>query len=138
MSTIAYEWSKATPPKPDVYMTRRNTSKVHSIRYWDGERWHDIGTARGRVATDRPFKWPKKARVSRPSWMRHYEGRIELRKITDQSVIQWGTPFKVYDEKELIACLVENKVLPADWKEQTQAVMRRRDQRLAAAKGGAA
>lgn len=129
MSRTDYTWSTAKPPKVDVYVTRINESKVQSIRYWDGERWFDIGV-RGGV----PFVWPKGAGVRCPDWARYpaHKDLLRLRSITDQAAIQWGTPFKVYDEKEVLAYLVKIAVLPADWRTAFQDAMR------AAAKGGAA
>lgn len=133
MSRTDYAWSAALPPKPNVYMTRRNASKVHSIRYWDGERWHDIGITRtlrrdaaGRItrAAAKPFKWPKGSGIRRPAWMRQYREQIGLRNISDQSPIQWGTPFEVYDEKEVLDYLVACGRLPCNWRQAYQGEMR--------------
>ncbi len=129
MSSIDYTWLATAPHKPDVYVTRRNTSKIHSTRYWDGKQWFDIstsGTASRGGST--PFKWPKKPRVSM-GWYRRYEDVLSLRKITDQAAIQWGTPFRVYDDKEVLAYLVKSGRLPADWRTAYQETMRAADYR---------
>jgi len=127
MSRIDYSWLATKPPKPDVYMTRINTSKVHTVRYWDGQRWFDISTS---GTTSRggstPFKWPKKPRVS-IGWRKKYP--LSLRKITNQTAIQWGTPYRVYDNKEVLAHLVKTGVLPASWRIAYQNEMRAADHR---------
>ena len=129
MSTIAYTWLATTPPKPDVYTTRINESRIHSVRYWDGQRWFDISasstTSRG---SSTPFKWPKKPRVHM-GWHKRYENALSLRKITNQAAIQWGTPYRVYDEKEVLAHLVSIGTLPADWRTAYQDQMRATDHR---------
>ena len=130
MSRTDYAWQKATPPKPDVYTTRRNESKYLTLRYWDGERWHEIawGSSRG----GEPFKWPKPSRMKRPGWAVTYKDTMRLRKISAYlGEIQWGEPFKVFDECEVLAHLVKTGVLPTDWKTAYQAEMR-------VEKGGAA
>ena len=127
MSSIDYTWIATTPVKPDVYMTRINESKVHTVRYWDGRRWFDISfsgtTSRG---SSTPFKWPKKARVA-IGWRKKYP--LSLRNITNQAAIQWGTPYRVYDDKEVLAHLVKTGRLPADWRTAYQSEMRAADHR---------
>ncbi len=131
MSRIDHTWVKTDPPKADVYTTRRNESKYLSLRYWDGECWFEIGYTDSRGGV--PFTWPKKSRTPepkrthwgnwRPTWV--------LRKIkSGVDNIQWGEPFKVYDEKEVLAWLVKTGVLPSNWKTAYQHDMR-------AEKGGA-
>lgn len=127
MSSIDYTWIATTPVKPDVYMTRINESKVHTVRYWDGRRWFDIstsGTASRGGST--PFKWPKKARVA-IGWRKQYP--LSLRNITNQAAIQWGTPYRVYDDKEVLTHLVKTGRLPADWRTSYQGEMRAADHR---------
>ena len=134
MSKIAYTWHSETPPAPDVYTTRRNESKYLTLRYWDGERWFslDFGPSRG----GKPFKWPKPSRTKRPSWAVRYEQTMYLKNIkTGQECIEWGEPYKVYDEKEVLAYLVESGRLREDWREAYQEPMR---VRAAKVKGGAA
>lgn len=127
MSKIDHIWLATKPHKPDVYTTRINESRISSVRYWDGERWFDIslsGTAsRG---GSMPFKWPKKPRVS-IGWRKKYP--LSLRNITNQAAIQWGTPYRVYDDKEVLAYLVKSGRLPADWRTAYQEAMRAADYR---------
>ena len=127
MSSIDYTWIATTPVKPDVYMTRINESKVHTVRYWDGRRWFDISTS---GTTSRggstPFKWPKKARVAIG---RRKKYPLSLRNITNQAAIQWGTPYRVYDDKEVLAYLVKTGRLPSDWRTAYQDAMRAADYR---------
>lgn len=127
MSRIAYTWMTAKPPKPDVYTTRINESKIQSVRYWDGQRWFDISTSgttsRGGSA---PFKWPKKARVS-IGWRKKYP--LSLRNITNQAAIQWGTPYRVYDDKEMLSFLEQTGRLPVNWRMAIQAEMSAADHR---------
>jgi len=122
MSKIDYTWLATAPHKPDVYVTRINSSKIHSVRYWDGERWYDISlsgtTSRG---SSTPFQWPKNARV-KIGWRKQYP--MSLRKITNQAAIQWGTPYRVYDEKEVLAYLVKVGRLPVNWRTTFQGEMR--------------
>lgn len=123
MSKIDYKWSSTTPPAPDVYTTRRNESKYLTLRYWDGESWFELawGSTRGGI----PFKWPKPSRTKRPSWAVRCQNSMRLRKISANiGAIQWGEPFKVYDECEVLAYLVKTKVLPADWRQAYQDAMR--------------
>lgn len=130
MSKTAYTWHSETPPAPDVYTTRRNESKYLTLRYWDGERWFELNLTGGRGGD--VFKWPKKSRTKRPSWVVRYETTIRLRKIgVHQGAIQWGEPFQVYDEREVLAHLVKTGRLPASWREAYQEEMRQ------AKKGGA-
>lgn len=127
MSRIAYSWLDGQPPKPDVYTTRIGTSKVHTVRYWDGQRWFDISTSgttsRG---SSRPFTWPKKPRIA-IGWRKKYP--LSLRNIAKQAAIQWGTPYRVYDEKEVLAYLVKSGRLLKDWRETYQGEMRAADHR---------
>lgn len=134
MAKINYTWATATPPAPDTYITRLGESKVHTVRYWDGERWHDVAPPRGAADPKVPFIWPKGARTPKPKWMNHdhYKSRLTLRNITAQSRVQWGTPFKVYEPAEVLKWLVNQGKLPADWREAYQNDMR------AAQKGSAA
>lgn len=122
MSKIDYTWLATAPHKPDVYVTRINTSKIQTVRYWDGQRWFDISlsgtTSRG---SSTPFTWPKRARVA-IGWRKKYP--LSLRKITNQAAIQWGTPYRIYDDKEVLAYLVKSGRLPADWRTAFQDEMR--------------
>ena len=134
MSTINFRWHSAAPPKPDVYTTRRNNSTYLTLRYWDGQRWFgiDYGPKRGGA----PMKWPKPSITKRPSWAVRNEGALYLKNIkVGQDCIQWGEPFRVYDQKEVLTYLVQTGVLPADWREAYQDAMRGR---AAQQKGGAA
>jgi hypothetical protein len=121
MSRIDYAWSSATPPAPDVYTTRRNQSTYITLRYWDGQSWWEIG---GGSRGGKPFTWPKKSRSRKPWWLAKCTP-IYLRKIgVHQGAIQWGEPFKVYDEKEVIAHLVKTGRLSPEWRTAYQAEMR--------------
>jgi len=123
MSRTDYAWQKVAPPKPDVYTTRRNESKYLTLRYWDGERWFEIswGSSRG----GEPFTWPKPSRTKRPGWAVRYKDTMRLRNISAYlGEIQWGEPFEVYDEREVLAHLVKIGVLLSDWKTAFQADMR--------------
>jgi hypothetical protein len=134
MSKTAYNWSATKPPAPDEYVTRRNFSSYMTTRYWDGEQWWEINLTGGRGGS--VFKWPKKSRTKRPAWVARYEMTMRLRKIgVHQDAIQWGEPYKHYDEKEVLAHLVKTGRLPADWREAYQGEMRGR---AASKKAGAA
>jgi hypothetical protein len=123
LSKIEHTWQSSTPPAPDVYTTRRNQSKYLTLRYWDGQSWFEI--AHGKSRGGSPFTWPKPSRSKRPNWVVKYKGLLYLRKISAYlGEIQWGEPFKVFDEKEVLAHLVKTGVLPADWKTAYQAEMR--------------
>lgn len=129
MSTLAYTWLAAKPPKPDVYTTRIGESRIQSVRYWDGERWFDIATSDTKSrGSSTAFKWPKKPRV-RIGWHGRYKDSLRLRNITNQAAIQWGTPYRVYDDKEVLAYLVKTGHLPADWRTAYQDAMRVEDPR---------
>lgn len=122
MSKIDYTWLATAPHKPDVYVTRINASRIHTVRYWDGQRWYDISlsgtTSRG---SSTPFQWPKKPRIA-IGWRKQYP--LSLRNITNQAAIQWGTPYRVYDDREVLAYLVKTGRLPADWRKAYQIEMR--------------
>lgn len=131
MSKIAYNWNAGKPPAPDVYTTRRNESKYLTLRYWDGQQWFEIGCGPGRGGV--AFAWPKKSRSKKPAWWSFYGQKGHLRKIgVHQGAIQWGEPFKVYDQTEVLKHLVTTGRLPADWLTHYQDEMR------AAEKGPAA
>ena len=123
MSKIEYNWINAAPTSPDVYMTRRNESKYLTLRYWDGTTWFELawGGRRG----GQLFSWPKGSRTKRPSWAVKYKDTMRLRKISAYlGEIQWGIPFKVYDEKETLAWRVARGVIREDWRTAYQAEMR--------------
>lgn len=123
MSRTDYDWQKEAPPKPDVYTTRRNESKYLTLRYWDGECWYEIAYSPSRGGE--PFKWPKPSRTKRPSWAVQRKDSMRLRKISAYlGEIQWGEPFKAFDEREVLTHLVKTGVLPADWREAYQVEMR--------------
>lgn len=123
MSTIAFTWTHAKPTARDVYTTRRNSSKYLTLRYWDGSQWWEIAYSASRGGN--PFVWPKKSRSHKPEWVKDYASRLCLRAIkVHQDKIEWGEPYKVYDDKEVLVHLVKTGVLPADWKTAYQAEMR--------------
>lgn len=130
MSTIAYKWHPTPPPEPDVYTTRRGNTKYLTLRYFDGQRWYSIdwGGNRGGAKAD-AFKWPKKSRSKMPAHLKTYANTMRLRKIgVDQQRIQWGEPYKVYDDKEVLAYLVKTGRIAADWRTAYQDEMRHHDQ----------
>ena len=127
MSTIDYTWHTGKPPAPDVYTTRNGTSRHQTLRYWDGGRWWQIEWGKSRHT--RPFKWPKGSRTRFPSGMVYYRDTMGLRRINSQDAIQWGCPFRVYDDKEVLAHLIKTGVIPRDWRTVYQAEMRAADNR---------
>lgn len=129
MSHIAFDWQASPPPEADVYTTRRGESRYTTHRYWDGARWWQIEWGRTRSQT--AFKWPKGSRTQFPPGMARCRDEMTLRRINDpfQGGIQWGIPYRVYDEKETLAYLVRVGHLPADWRTAYQHEMRVRDQR---------
>ena len=130
MSRIDYTWLTTKPPKPDVYTTRRGASKYLTHRYWDGERWWQIEWNNPKRHTA-PFRWPKGSRTKFPGGLSQYRDTMGLRRINDpfQCEIQWGTPYRVYDDKEVLAHLVKTGVLPASWRIAYQNEMRAADHR---------
>lgn len=123
MSKIDHVWNASTPPKPDVYTTRRNTSTYLTLRYWDGACWFEIAFGSSRGGT--PFTWPKKSVSKRPAWAVRCKDHMRLRKISANiGAIQWGEPFRVYDKTEVLQWLVDTGGLPADWPTKYQAAMR--------------
>jgi len=123
MSKIAYNWRTEAPPAPDVYMTRRNESKYLTLRHWDGERWFEIAWSGSRGGNK--FEWPRPSRTKRPVWAVAYKEILRLRKINSYlGEIQWGEPYKVFDEKEVLKHLVATGRLPVDWKDCYQEEMR--------------
>lgn len=122
MSTISFNWHSDAPPKPDVYSTRRNESKYTTLRYWNGSEWFSIECSGGRGGV--PFAWPKKSVTPKPEWTRYYKSP-HLRKISvGQEAIQWGEPYRVFDDRETLAYLVRSGVLPSGWRTDYQEVMR--------------
>lgn len=124
MSSIAYAWLDGTPSRADVYTTRKSYSKYQTLRYWDGCRWWQIEWCRNRGSE--PFTWPKGSRTRFPTGMSRYRDTMALRRINDphQTAIQFGTPYRVYDEKEVLAYLVNTGRLNADWRIAYQIEMR--------------
>jgi hypothetical protein len=123
MSKIDYKWHPEAPPAVDVYQTRRNESGYLTLRYWDGESWFSIAYSDSRGGS--PFSWPKPTKMRRPSWIVSQGERIRIRRInTPINDIQWGEPFKVFDDKEVLAHLVKTHILPADWQAAYQEQMR--------------
>lgn len=109
-------------------MTRLGTSRVQTIRLWKQGEWFDVGVYRGRsrpVPANRAFTWPAKANLPQPLWMSFYRKNLSTRKITNQSRVQWGSPFKVYDQNEVLEWLVKVGKLPKDWRTAFQDEMRR-------------
>lgn len=123
MSKIDYTWLATTPPKPDVYTTRKGESKYQTLRYWDGSRWWQIEWHSPKRFT-KQFKWPKGSRTRFPGGLSIYRDTMGLRNISDQAAIQWGTPFRVFDDKEVLAHLVKTGRLPDNWRNAYQDEMR--------------
>ena len=123
MATIAHTWRSDAPPAPDVYTTRLGVSRITTPRYWDGANWHDIRFRRfDSIAT--PFKWPKNSRSKMPAWWRGTEQVLQHISADRQRTVGWGEPYKVFDDKEVLAHLVRTNVLQKDWREAYQAEMR--------------
>lgn len=123
---IDYLWSNdCSKLEPGSYMTRLGTSKVWTVRYFDGKLWWYAATQSRPVAKDKVFKLPAKNRNLYGHWIRKAsaEGRVYLRSITDQSKIQWGTPYKVFNDAEVLAHLVKTGRLRYDWKTAFQMEM---------------
>ena len=54
------------------------------------------------------------------------DGTLFLRRIgVHQGVIEWGAPYKVFDEREVLAYLVKTGKLPHDWRMAYQYEMMR-------------
>lgn len=122
---IKHTWSNVAPgTEPKLYTTCLSSALYTALRWWDGQEWWDISATRGSPA--RPFKWPKGAAangVKQPGWMKRYPA-LALRKITDQSKVRWGTPYKHFDQVEVLHWLIKQGRLPADWPEAFQQEMR--------------
>ena len=131
MSTTKFLFTKGRPPCADVYTTRRNSSTYLTLRYWDGSRWYslDYGPSRGA----KPFTWPKKSRTRPPKVARDYNMKMCLRNISPSlaTCIEWGTAYNEYDTSEILSYMIDNKVIPKDWKSHYQHLMQKRDLRKA-------
>ncbi len=128
MSTIAPAWTPGKPPAVDVSPPRRNQSKYLTKRYWDGQAWFEIGFGGGRGGI--PFTWLKKSRTAMSQWEReaNKKGLLRLRRIGKlQDVIEWGTPYKVYSDSEVLAYLVKTGRLASGWRTAYQDEMRQAD-----------
>ena len=125
MSTTSYKWNSGAPFSPDVYTTRKGESKYLTLRYWDGARWWQIEWHNRRGGE--PFKWPKGSRTRFPSSLSSYRSTMTLRRISApfQHGIQWGEPFKVFSEKEVLRFLVKTGRLPAGWRTIYQSEIQR-------------
>lgn len=130
MSRVAYTWLAGMPPLPDVYTTRRGDSKYQTRRYWDGNAWWEIAHSNSRGG--KPFTWPKGSHTRKPAratWDKSLE-QFYLRKIHARlDDIKWGAPYRVYDDKEVLAFLVKGGVLPVNWLTYYQRAMRAADNR---------
>lgn len=123
-----YLWSNdCSSLEPGSYMTRLGTSKVKTVRYFDGKLWWypAIKQRKASLTKDKTFKLPSKNRSLYNEWMRKAstEGHLYLRSITNQSTIQWGTPYKIFSEAEVIKHLVNTGRLRSDWRSAYQAEM---------------
>lgn len=129
MSTTRHTWQSSAPylpPNlPGMLQTTYLTNEKYTItRWWDGKLWWDISPSRG--AGMRVFKWPKGEAangIKQPGWMKHY-GPLKLRKITDQSKVRWGIPYKHYEPAEVLKYLVSTGKLTPNWQELYQSSMR--------------
>ena len=128
MSKTDHVWASPPPLKPDVYMTRRNQSSYLTLRYWDGSDWHEVAYSGSRGGA--PFVWPTKSQMKRPSWAVTRKANLHLRRINaNVCAIQWGKPFKVYDQKEVLKWLVKENILRADWLTHYQGAMPQGDKK---------
>lgn len=123
MPSIDYTWATGAPPEPNVYMTRLGESRTTTIRWWDGDRWWGIEAPRDGRMPKKVFVWPKPARLPMSWYHRGYADRLALRKLSAQERVQWGTPFKVFSQVEVLRWMVQQGVLPADWKAKYQGEM---------------
>lgn len=119
MSTIAFSWRDGNPPRPDVYTTRRGESRYQTHRYWDGERWWAIAYSNSRGG--KPFAWPKGSRTRkprRPTWDKSSPSlQFYIRKISAHlGTINWGTPYRIYDDKEVLSHLEKTGRLVKNWR----------------------
>ncbi len=122
MSTIAFNWFGGNPPSQDVYTTRRGESRYHTLRYWDGKDWWSVEWSGRRGG--KPFTWPKGSRTRKPT-SKYGQIDFHIRKINSHlGAIQWGAPYRVYDDKEVLAYLVNTGRLPTDWRKAYQEEMR--------------
>ena len=122
MPTVKYQWAATPPPAgPNVYVTCLTNAKYTSPRWWDGQQWWDISVSRGKKALH--FTWPKRARVSKPDWMKRH-GDLSLRSISDQNKVRWGEPFKHFSPPEVLQWLIAQGRLPKDWPLAFQGEMR--------------
>lgn len=115
MSKIAYNWQTTEPPRPSVYLTRRGESKYLTARYWDGDRWWEIGYGR---RGGQPFVWPKNSYLPRTEVARLCANSMVLRAIhKGAELIQWGDPHRVFDDTEVLKYLIQAGELRSDWRE---------------------
>jgi hypothetical protein len=135
MAKTLYKFHEGAPStEPGLYWSCLKSERDKSIRWWDGALWWDVSIGRGSKAL--PFKWPRGAAmrgISMPRWykIRGYQDRLALRKITNQARVRWGVPYKHFEPDEVLAYLVAQGKLPANWREAYQDEMR-----AAAQKGG--
>jgi hypothetical protein len=123
---IDYLWSNdCSKLAPGSYMTRLGTSKVWTVRYFDGKRWWTVTGGAKPMPKDKMFKLPPKNRNLYNQWIRKAstQGRLCLRNITDQAKIQWGTPYKIFSDAEVIKHLIRTQRLPYDWQTAFQMEM---------------
>jgi hypothetical protein len=123
MTTIAFNWTSDAPTRPDVYSTRRGSSKYITLRYWDGSRWWSLEWGRGRNGKGELFTWPRHSVTRRPRWVREYGASLRVINV-GQDDIQWGVQVTVFDDREVLEYLVKTRRLRADWQTAFQEEMR--------------
>jgi len=126
MSKVKYKFHLGIPPREDVYKTIRGSAKWLAMRYWDGKKWWRVDMNRD---SDKPeFLWPKNSITPKPKfkdWQIARGYRFYLGNINDgQDKIQWGEPYTEYTDREITSFLVDQDVLPSDWREKYQEQMR--------------
>lgn len=128
MAQTRFKFASGSPnDAPGLYHSCLTSERDISIRWWDGSLWWDISIDRGSKAM--PFTWPSgnaKRGISVPSWYKRYDYKKSmcLRKISNQSQVRWGSGYRYFDQKEVLAYLISKGVLPKDWKDAFQDEMR--------------
>jgi len=131
MSKVKYKFHPGIPPREDVYKTIRGSAKCVIMRYWDGKKWWrlDMDSDRNRPE----FVWPKNSITPKPKlkdWQIARGYHFYLGNINDrQDKIQWGEPYTEYTDREITSFMVDQGVLPPDWREKYQEQMRNQKER---------
>lgn len=132
MSRIRYNFIAVHGPdvanlvKPNtLHMTRIGTSRVQSVRFFDGTLWWSIDPRKSK----KPFPaLPRCELVKLPEWIRdriqRKMGRFYLRAVSAQHRIQVGIPYREYSQAEVLAYMVKTNRLFKSWMDDFQREMR--------------